>query len=330
LGETFYIINNGDLKRKDNNIIITGANGESKNLKVEVTDEIYLFGEVNLNTKVLNFLSQNGIILHVFNYYGYYSGSYYPRETNVSGYLLVNQVKHYDNYEKRLIIAKKILSSSAHNIYRNLRYYNGRGVDLEEIMNQIESLANMIDKSNTIGEIMGIEGNIRKIYYSSWNNIIKQDIEFDKRVKRPPDNMINSLISFINSLVYTTTLSEIYKTQLNPTISYLHQPGTKRFSLSLDISEIFKPIIVDRMIFSMLNKNQITENDFDKDSNYLYLKEKAKRKVLEEYDKRLENTIFHKELGRDVSYRYLIRLECYKLIKHLIGEKEYEAFKMWW
>jgi len=80
----------------------------------------------------------------------------------------------------------------------------------------------------------------------------------------------------------------------------------------------------------MLNKNQITENDFDKDSNYLYLKEKAKRKVLEEYDKRLENTIFHKELGRDVSYRYLIRLECYKLIKHLIGEKEYEAFKMWW
>jgi CRISPR-associated protein Cas1 len=330
LGETFYIINNGDLKRKDNNIIITGADGESKNLKVEVTDEIYLFGEVNLNTKALNFLSQNGIILHVFNYYGYYSGSYYPRETNISGYLLVNQVKHYDNYERRLIIAKKILSSSAHNIYRNLRYYNGRGVDLEDIMNQIESLANMIDKSSTIGEIMGIEGNIRKIYYSSWNKIIKQDIEFDKRVKRPPDNMINSLISFINSMVYTTTLSEIYKTQLNPTISYLHQPGTKRFSLSLDISEIFKPIIVDRMIFSMLNKNQITENDFDKDSNYLYLKEKAKRKVLEEYDKRLENTIFHKELGRDVSYRYLIRLECYKLIKHLIGEKEYEAFNMWW
>lgn len=177
---------------------------------------------------------------------------------------------------------------------------------------------------------MGIEGNIRKIYYSSWSSIIKQDVEFDKRVKRPPDNMVNSLISFINTLIYTTTLSEIYKTQLNPTISYLHQPGTKRFSLSLDLSEIFKPLIVDRMIFSMLNKNQITENDFDNDSNFLYLREKGKRKVLEEYDKRLENTIFHKELGRDVSYRYLIRLECYKLIKHLIGEKEYKAFKMWW
>ncbi|SCL81407.1 type I-B CRISPR-associated endonuclease Cas1b [Sporanaerobacter sp. PP17-6a] len=330
LGETFYIINNGDLRRKDNNIIITGTNGESKNLKVEVADEIYIFGEVNLNTKVLNFLSQNRIILHVFNYYGFYSGSYYPRETNVSGYLLVNQVRHYDNYEKRIVIARKILNASAHNIYRNLRYYNGRGVELEQFMSQIELLANTIDDGNSIEEIMGIEGNIRKIYYSSWNNIIKQNVEFDKRVKRPPDNMVNSLISFINSLVYTTTLSEIYKTQLNPTISYLHQPGTRRFSLSLDLSEIFKPLIADRMIFSMLNKNQITENDFDKDSNFLYLRENAKRKILAEYDNRLKNTIFHKELGRDVSYKYLIRLECYKLIKHLIGEKEYEAFKMWW
>jgi len=88
--------------------------------------------------------------------------------------------------------------------------------------------------------------------------------------------MINSLISFVNSLIYTTVLSEIYKTQLNPTISYLHEPGVKRFSLCLDIAEIFKPLIGDRMIFSLLNKNQITEDDFEEDSNYLYLKESAK------------------------------------------------------
>ena len=72
--------------------------------------------------------------------------------------------------------------------------------------------------------------------------------------------MINSLISFINSLIYSVALAEIYKTSLSPYISYLHEPGTRRFSLSLDITEIFKPLIVDRMLFSMLNKNQITIN----------------------------------------------------------------------
>lgn len=330
LGEAFYILKDGDLKRKDNNVVITNLDGEEKNLKAEVTDEVYLFGEVSLNTKLLNFISQKGIILHVFNYYGFYSGSYYPREANISGYLLVQQVKVYDNEEKRLKIAKEILKAASFNIYRNLRYYNGRCVDLEEPMRKIDSLIKKLDYGKSINEIMGIEGNIRKTYYSTWNDIVKQDIQFEKRVKRPPDNMINSLISFINSLIYTTTLSEIYKTQLNPTVSFLHEPGTKRFSLSLDIAEIFKPLIGDRMMFSMLNKNQITEEDFERESNFLYLKESGKRKILMEYDKRLESTISHKELGRDVSYRYLIRLECYKLIKHIIGEKEYSGFKIWW
>ena len=330
MGETFYILKDGDLKRKDNNVVITNLDGEEKNLKAEITDEVYLFGEVSLNTKLLNFISQKGVILHVFNYYGFYIGSYYPRETNISGYLLVQQVKAYDNEEKRLKIAKELLKASSYNIYRNLRYYNGRGIDLEGPMRNIDSLINKLDYGKSINEIMGVEGNIRKIYYSTWNDIVKQDIQFEKRVKRPPDNMINSLISFINSLIYTTTLSEIYKTQLNPTVSFLHEPGTKRFSLSLDIAEIFKPLIGDRMIFSMLNKNQITEEDFERESNFLYLKESGKRKILMEYDKRLESTISHKELGRDVSYRYLIRLECYKLIKHIIGEKEYSGFKIWW
>ena len=88
-----------------------------------------------------------------------------------------------------------------------------------------------LNKAQDASEIMGIEGNIRKVYYSAWSKIINQQIDFEKRVKRPPDNMINTLISFINTLSYTTCLSEIYKTQLNPTISYLHSPGDRRFSL---------------------------------------------------------------------------------------------------
>ena len=229
MGETFYLFKDGDLKRKDNSIIITNLKGQTKNLKAEVTDEVYIFGEVSLNTKLLNFASQKGMILHVFNYYGFYSGSFYPREANISGYLLVNQVKNYEEEEKRVAIAREILKSASYSIYRNLRYYNGRGVDLEKDMVEIQSLRRKLDEKESINELMGIEGNIRKKYYKTWNRIVKQDIQFEKRVKRPPDNMINSLISFINSLIYTTSLSEIYKTQLNPTISYLHEPGVKDF-----------------------------------------------------------------------------------------------------
>lgn len=323
--ENYYIFSNGELKRKDNNICFN-----DRFLKIEMTDNIYLFGEVDLNTKCLNYLGQNKVAIHFFNYYGFYTGSFYPKETNVSGNVLIKQVEFYQNIEKRLEIAKEIIKSASDNIFRNLRYYNGRGKDVKNQMELIKSLQNEIEKAQNINELMGVEGNIRKIYYSAWNILVNQEIEFEKRVKRPPDNMINTLISFINSLMYTTCLSEIYKTQLNPTISYLHSAGDRRFSLCLDISEIFKPLVVDRLIFSLLNKNIITEEDFEKDSNYYYLKDKGRKKVLEEYEKKLKSVITHKELNREVSYQYLIRLECYKIIKHILGDKKYEGFKMWW
>ena len=125
-------------------------------------------------------------------------------------------------------------------------------------------------------------------------------------------------------------MSEIYNTQLDPTISYLHEPGFRRYSLCLDISEVFKPLIGDRLIFSLLNKNQITEKSFTKELNFLHLKKEASRLIVTEFEKRMKKTIMHKELGKKVSYQYLIRLEAYKLIKHLIGEKEYEGFRIWW
>jgi len=328
--QSFYILKNGTIKRKDNNVTMISEDGLKKDLKIEVARDIYLFGEVNLNTKFLNYTSQMKVPIHVFNYYGFYSGTYYPRDSNVSGRLLVKQVEYYQNDKKRLGIAKEFIDSASHNIYRNLRYYNERDKDLGKQIELIKGLRPKIKKCEAINELMGIEGNIRKNYYTGWNIIVNQEIDFNKRVKRPPDNMINSLISFINSLIYTTILSEIYKTQLNPTISYLHEVGDKRFSLCLDIAEIFKPLIGDRLIFTLLNKRIITEKSFDEGSNFYYLKDKERLKILKLYDERLKSTIMHKTLRKQVSYRHLMRLECYKLIKHLQGDKEYEGFKIWW
>lgn len=328
--QSFYVYNNGDLKRKDNTLRFTSYDGEKRDIPIERISDIYVMSEMSFNTTFLSYISQYGIPIHFFNYYNFYTGSFYPKESNLAGQLLVNQVQHYTEYDKRLLIAKKFIQAAADNIYRNLRYYNGRDKNVSDYMKNIDSLRTGLVGAKSIQELMGIEGNIRKKYYAAWSVIINQEIEFDKRVMHPPDNMINSLISFVNSLVYTRTLSEIYHTQLNPTISYLHEPGIRRYSLCLDISEVFKPLIGDRLIFSLLNRKQITEKSFTKELNYLHLKKDASKLIVSEFEKKMKQTIMHKELGRQVSYQYLIRLEAYKLIKHLIGEKEYEGFRIWW
>lgn len=327
---SYYIYNNGLLKRQDNSIAFVDEEGVKKYIPIETVNEIYVMSEMDFNTNLINYLSQYGVVVHFFNYYSFYTGSFQPREKLVSGNLLVNQVNNYIDEEKRLEIAKRFIDGASFNIYRNLRYYNGRGKDVQSYMNRIEDLRKQIPKSKSIKELMGYEGNIRKIYYESWNILIDPDINFSKRVKNPPDNMINTLISYVNTLIYTKVLSAIYNTQLNPTVSYLHEPGSRRFSLSLDIAEIFKPIIGDRLIFSLLNKKQITEKSFTKSLNYLHLTKEGSKTIVAELDKKLQTTIKHKELNKDVSYEYLMRLECYKLIKHILGEKEYDPFKIWW
>lgn len=124
--------------------------------------------------------------------------------------------------------------------------------------------------------------------------------------------------------------SELYKTQLNPTVSYLHEPSQKRFSLSLDLAEIFKPLFVDPLIVALVNTKKIQPKHFDDHEGMVYLNEEGKKIFIAAFDKKLTDSIKHRQLKRNVSYRYLIRLECYKLIKHVIGDTPYKPLQAWW
>ena len=268
--------------------------------------------------------------MHFFNYYGYYTGTFYPKETLVSGSLLVNQVQHYIDKEKRIFLAKAFVLSTIKNHIRILEHYRKHSKEVNSAMEKLESLIPYIGKCQTIQELMSIEGQAWIIYYASYQETIRGDFSFESRSKRPPSNEINCLISFLNSLLYTTTLSEIYHTQLNPTISYLHEPFERRFSLALDISEMFKPLIVQRAMLKLVNKMEIKEHHFRKDIKGCMLNEDGRKIVIKEFDDRLKLTVEHPELKRLVSHRRLIRLEAYKLIKHFIEDKIYSPFVMWW
>lgn len=328
--KTIYVFSDGELKRKDNTLYFE-TESSRRFIPVEDTGEIVVFGEVNINKKLLEFLSQKEILLHYFSYHGYYMGTFYPREHLNSGYIILKQAEHYLDENRRLALAKEFVHGAGKNIRQVLKYYQNRGKNVEEKLASVERLLPSVEECRDTAALMAVEGNIREHYYRAFDAIIEDpDFTFQERTRRPPRNYLNTLISFGNSLMYTICLSEIYKTHLDPRIGYLHATNFRRFTLNLDISEIFKPVIIDRVIFTLLGRKMITKEDFDRFSEGILLKDQAKKRFVEGLEEKLKTTIKHRELGRAVSYRRLIRLELYKLEKHLIGEKEYEPFIARW
>jgi len=327
---SLYIFSDGEIKRKGNTLYFE-AEGKRKYIPVENCKEILIFGEVSFNKKFLEFISQEEIILHYFSHYGYYMGSFYPREHYNSGHMIIKQAEHYLDEQKRKHLAIRFIDGALGNMLKVLQYYNRRGKDLNRQTEIIERFKNQISAAASIPELMALEGNARSEYYKAFDLITENDFfRFEIRSKRPPKNRMNALISFGNSIMYTAVLSEIYKTHLDPRIGFLHTSNFRRFSLNLDLAEIFKPLVVDRVIFTLINKKMLNPKMFEEKLSKILLNDKGKKIFIEELENRFKSTIKHKKLKRNVSYRQLILLEAYKLEKHLIGETEYQPFEAQW
>ncbi|NPA34533.1 MAG: type I-B CRISPR-associated endonuclease Cas1 [Chlorobi bacterium] len=332
MSRTLYLFSNGTLKRKDNTLCVI-TEDKKHYLPVNNINDILIFGEIQLNKRTLEFLTQNHIPVHFFNRHGFYIGTYYPREFLNSGFVILKQAEHYIDNIKRLVLASQFVKGALTNMLKVIHYYLNRTAiaQLHEIGSKIEDYYSKIETCSSPEELMALEGNAREQYYKTFDYIINNpNFSFEKRTRRPPQNRLNALISFGNSLLYTICLSEIYKTHLDPRIGFLHTTNFRRFSLNLDIAEIFKPIIVDRIIFSLVNKKMLKANHFMESINGLVLTDKGKRIFLSALEERLNTTIHHRKLGRNVSYRTLIRMEAYKVEKHLLGEETYQPFVSRW
>jgi len=328
MGSTKYITSIGELKRKDDSLCFR-KNQKNIYLPVENIKEIYCLNEVSLNTKLLDFLSSKNIIIHFFNYYQGYSGTFYPKDKYNNGKLLIRQVNAFN--DNREIIAKAIVNGIDKNIYEVLyHYYKHEKKEVKETLDWIKKeMPIYLTNADNIKKILSVEGELWQRFYSTFKYILPEDFVMNKRVKRPPDNPINALISFGNTLLYTKTISAIYQTHLDQSISFLHEPTEQRFSLSLDLSEVFKPIIVFRTIFELVNNHKLKiDKHFDKKTNYCLLNDSGRQIFIEAFEARIESKFQHSKLKRKISYKTAIKYDGYKLIKYLYEGKEFKPFSV--
>lgn len=330
MDRNYHVFSDGRIERKDDTVRVVTDDGEKKYVPIENAEALFLHGQIDFNTRLMSFLNQEGVAMHVFGWEDYYSGSIMPERGQTSGRTVVSQVTAYENEEHRRQLAASIVSGSIHNMRTNAVYYDGRDRDLEAEIADLETAASRVADDLPVDELMGIEATARKAYYRTFNKILPAEFRLSRREYNPPPNEVNSLLSFGNSLVYANCVSAIRATALDPTISYLHEPGERRYSLSLDIADLFKPVLADRVLFRLVNRGQITHDDFETDLGACLLTEGGRQTYSKAFEETLERTVDHPDLNRKVSYQYLLRLEAYKLKKHLLTGESYEPFKRWW
>ena len=319
-----YLSKNGRLHRKESTIYYITKEGR-RALPINQVKAIFAAGRISITSGVISFLSKIGIPLHFFGHYGNYEGSFFPRKKLVSGFAIVKQAASYLNPERRLRIASSIVRACVDSMVSIVRSYKSTVTGLDYIEDELLVAVDDSKRAVDVPTLMSIEGRAWYSYYDAFDKILR-DFNMGPRVKRPPNNPVNALISFGNSLLYGTVLTQIYHTQLDPAISYLHEPSERRFSLALDIAELFKPEFVDKIIFNLLNLRTLTIEHFDQSLNYCVLNETGRQIFLSTFDDMLRSTRKHARLKRSVSNETLIRLDCLKLLKHVTESVEYAPY----
>lgn len=330
MDDNYHIFRNGTLSREDDTLRFD-SDEESTYIPIESTEAIYAHGQITYNTRLMAFLDQKQVELHVFDWSGSYVGSFLPTRGQTSGKAVVKQVEAYLSHQHRIDLAAEFVRGSIHNMANIVSYRQRQsGASLSGIKDRVDAAASELANCETIAEILGMEATVRKSYYDLYRSETPDGFDFEVREYYPPPDPVNALISYGNAILYSQCLSAIRTTTLDPAVSYLHEPGDRRCSLALDIADIFKPVFIDRLLIRLLNRKQITPSDFTYQGAACSITESARKTLLKEFETVLAETIEHPDLKRHVSYQHLLQLEVYKLKRHLLTEESYTAFRKWW
>lgn len=327
INREYHIIQNGTLNKKDYALLFENDK-EKHHIPVEATEQLNIYNEIILTSSVLNTLNSENIKLGLYNRHGDLIGFFIPEKYNPDSKVLLAQCKEYLNDKNRLNMAKKMEISAIHNIRANARYYNKhKPGELDGLIQILSDNIKSINECCDINELLLIEGRCRQSYYQGFNTIISQSgFNFERRTKRPPRDPINALISFGNTLLYNRIQQIIWRTSLDSRIGIFHSANKRHYSLNLDFADLFKPIIVDRIIFTLINRRQLGSDDFViNQDNSVYLNERGKKIFVEAFYGKLDSKL---TVGRSVcSYHQLIENEIREYKKHLLEGTKYKPYK---
>lgn len=273
-------------------------------------------------------LNKYQVSILFYNYYGNYIGRYTPKEF-INGKVLLHQVECHTIESKRSKIVREMLYTSFYNMLSLLKYYNKKNYDLNSIIEDLTALQTTLNDI-PIEQMLLVEARFKQTYYQAFDVILQKDIyQFEARSKRPPKNEVNAMMGFGYSLLYTQILAILDRSSLHPQISFIHSLSKTCDSLQFDLADSMKPVIIDRLIFRLIHRNQLNETHFMFKDDACHLSKEGIIFFTTQFNEVLAKTIHYK--SRYYSYKGLLSHDVHCLSNYIKGDKnQLDFFRMQW
>lgn len=335
-------------KREKNGSMLSPAHKE--HVPLVKVDDVVVMGEVTLTASALHLLLERNIEITFLGYYGQFKGRLSP-PLSKNALLRMAQHRGHNDMSKRCELARQFVIGKLSNQRTMLQRYHLRQADsklslaIEQIADQLHQLTTLpLDQANAtpplvsgdnriegtpLEAILGLEGAGSAAYFRSFGKLITDlnQWPFVGRIKRPPTDAVNSLLSFGYSLLTSHVASAVQLVGFDHFVGYLHSSVYGRPALALDIMEEFRPIIVDSVVLTLLNKRMLAPEDFEVELGAYRLKNERRKVFFTQFEERFNEEITHPVFGYKVTYRRCIELQARLLAKFLTGEiDEYPPF----
>ena len=329
---TLYITSDDAFVHKERETFVVEINNTKVfQAPIHSIENIVCFGFKALTPQVMAFCAENSVGVSYLTETGRFLAKVHGAQ---QGNVLLRKAQYAisDNEFESLKIARPIIAAKVSN-YRYLLLRHQRNHpencpdDLVFASEKMLARLKNLEKTVTLDELRGYEGECAMIYFSVLSSLItsqKEDFQFNQRSKRPPLDPANALLSFLYAILANDVRSAVETVGLDPQVGFLHQLRSGRPSLALDIMEEFRAYLGDRIMLNLINLKQVNKKDFEiRESGEVRISDSARKALLIAYQKRKQEEITHPFLGEKMTIGLLPHVQAQLLARYIRGDLEY-------
>ncbi len=308
---------------------IAAKDGSRKTVPMMNVDSVVVFVGAQVTTQAIAELLQRDIPTTFLSNHGRYYGRLVSTETK-SVELRLLQYKHLDNTDFRLNFSKSIIKGKILNtlyILKNVNRYRGFD-EVKECIAGLHNTVRKLDEAPSLDSLRGYEGSASAAYFKVLPDLLKENFGFSGRNRRPPKDPINSMLSFLYTLLMYNVYTATVTAGLDPAVGFLHEYTDNRPALPLDLMEEFRVLLADQVVFDMVNHGMVPLDGFyqgeERDAYPVLIQNDLRKKIIARYEKRIATVVLYE--GESYSYRKILELQARRLVRHIRGGEAYKPF----